>query len=134
MPRLVFPNGEDRLIYQTGLSPGLALLNANGTKFNVYIDEACTTLANIVNIDGSANAASQITVDGASNLPLFQGPVDGTDVLYLRVDQTSGNGYRIHARYDDQMDTVETSLLSLTSRVGTLETDFTRDFLFTGGL
>lgn len=107
MPRLVFPNGEDRLVYQTNPAVGSTLLNVNGTKLNIYLDEACTALANIANADGSANSTSQVTVDNQSQIPLFQGPVDGTDVLYLRPAGVVGNGYRVHARYDDQLDNVE---------------------------
>lgn len=134
MPRLTFPNGEDRLIYQTGISPGSALLNVNGTKFNVYLDLACTTLANIQNADGTANPGSQIIVDNQSNLPIFLGPDDATDVLFLRVDQALGNGYRIHARYDDQLDSVEALNLTQDSRLEVLERDFTRNFLYGGSL
>lgn len=106
MPRLIFPNGEDRLVYTTPTAPNQPLNNFNGLQLNVYLNEDCTTIADIRNADGSPNLTSTIVVGTDSLMPLFQGPdsTPETDTLYVRPSGASDLGQRIHSRYDDRLD------------------------------
>lgn len=97
MARRMFP--DDRLAYS--LTSGV-IRGAVGRVATIYSDAAGTVLADILNEDGSANPTSTLTVDAYSRLPLFQGPVDGTDRLYGRIG--TGPVVPLYARVDDRLD------------------------------
>lgn len=97
MARRMFP--DDRLAYS--LTSGV-IRGAVGRVATIYGDAAGTVLADILNEDGSANPTSTLTVDAYSRLPLFQGPVDGTDRLYGRIG--TGPVVPLYARVDDRLD------------------------------
>jgi hypothetical protein len=112
----VFP--DDRLVYR---SSGRGLLPvAEGMAVAVYADNAGTVAADIRQADGTALPAGGLTVDGYSRLPLWQGPADGSDTLYVRV--SGGPLTAVYARVDDRLDAVEGRVVALApfARPGTL--------------
>lgn len=108
MARRMFP--DDRLVYAQNGAAGAILRGSAGSTATVYTDAAGTTLASILNEDGSANASSTLTVDAYTRLPLFQGPTDGTDTLYVSV--AGGPVVAVYARADDRIDEVNAALAS----------------------
>lgn len=100
MARRMFPN--DRLVYSL---TGAVMRGAVGQTATVYSNAGGSALASILNEDGSANASSTLTVDAYSRLPLFQGPTDGTDTLYVSVG--GGPVVALYARVDDRIDEVK---------------------------
>lgn len=84
MARLTFPS--DRLVYKASTYAGSAFSSSSGSTATVYSDAGGTTLADVQNIDGSANVTATFTVDSTSRLPLFLGPANGTDTLYVKID------------------------------------------------
>lgn len=84
MARLTFPS--DRLVYKASTFAGSGFASSAGSTATVYADAAGTTLADVQNLDGSANATATFTVDSTSRLPLFLGPANGADTLYVKID------------------------------------------------
>ncbi|MEU9405600.1 glycosyl hydrolase family 28-related protein [Streptomyces sp. NPDC048281] len=105
MARRVFP--QDRMAYRT-TGPGSLLYSADGTKVTVYADAACTVLADIQALDGSALPGSVITVDATSLLPRFLGPTSGTDVLW--VPGARGVAVELDAEVQTRVETAEATL------------------------
>lgn len=62
------------------------LLSASGLTGTVYTDADGTVLADLTTYPaGVSVAGSVVTVDDHSCLPLFNGPDDGTSILYASV-------------------------------------------------
>lgn len=74
---------QDRLAYRVSGSDS-PLLSAAGTQVTVYANQACTVLADIRTIDGATLPGSVLTVDAVSQIPLFLGPDDGADTLWVK--------------------------------------------------
>lgn len=84
MARLVFPS--DREVRLSRPYRGAAFVSGAGLTATVYTDADGTVLADVENFDGTPNVEATFTVDTESLLPLFLGPADGTDTLYLQVN------------------------------------------------
>lgn len=105
MTRLVF-GGDD---VTTRGSSGTAILAATGQTIRVYLDAAGTIPADIsLTLSGSSIAGSTLTADAFSRIPLFYGPPDGTDTLYVTVN--GGPLTAIYARPDDRIDTANAAI------------------------
>lgn len=88
-----------------------AWLSAAGFTALVYSDSGATTLADLLTYPGGvAISGSSLTVDSNSQLPLFQGPNDGSDTLYVKVN--GGPASAIYARIDDRLDALETFMIT----------------------
>nr|MDP9167826.1 hypothetical protein [Actinomycetota bacterium] len=83
MARLTFPS--DRAVYITG-AVGTPLRSAAGLIATIWADSAGTVLADVQNLDGTANSAATFVVDANSELPLFLGPASGADSLFCSVN------------------------------------------------
>lgn len=114
MTRLVFPDEGSRLVYV----PGSFLGTARGRTAVVYTDEAGTTLADVLTADGDPVVGSSLTVGADSLLPLWQGPDDDTDTLYVSVD--GGPVSAVYARTDDRIDEALTGPVTADRLTGTL--------------
>lgn len=86
MSRLIFPSAGDRLVYQNN---GGSLAAQVGRAITVYSDAAGTVLADVLNFDGSANAAATFITDATSEVPLFQGPANNASTLYVKAAGSS---------------------------------------------
>jgi len=108
--RLIFPNAEDRLVYT--IESASDFRPKVGAKVRIYTDAAGTLLANILTTAGVAIANAELTVDGNSLLPLFQGPDGGAtniDTLYAKgVGGTTVT--TIYANVDSRLDIVSASI------------------------
>src|SRR4051795_2544528 len=106
MARLVF-GGDD--VSRRG-AIDTAILSAAGDTVTVYTSAAGSPppLANIVTYPGGvAISGSTLNVDTNSQLPLFQGPNDSSDTLYVSVN--GGPIVAIYARIDDRLDALAAS-------------------------
>lgn len=83
----VFPNAGQRLVYIPGERLGTPLLSTVGMGLEVFLDEACTTLATITDLDGELIEDSFLLIDENSAIPLFLGPV-GANRLWIRIAGT----------------------------------------------
>jgi hypothetical protein len=102
--RRTFPDEGSRLAYSIPSATGV-LTGVAATPVKVYTNSACTTLADIQTTGGAAIPGSILTVDANSLLPLFLGPADASDTLYVRAASlTTGTGTAIYARADDRLD------------------------------
>lgn len=80
MPRLLFPADRTAFVYQ---GPGLAILVPENTGMQVFLDQACTQAANIIDPDSlAAIANSTVYTDDAGMFPEFWGPNDGRARLW----------------------------------------------------
>lgn len=105
----MFP--DDRLTYSL-LGPYFAWVPA-GTVVAVFTDAGGTIPADVLHEDGSpVTVGAPLVVDSYSEVPLFQGPNDASDTLYVVV--SGAPPAKVFARVDDRLDAVE-------SRVGVLE-------------
>lgn len=106
MARKVFP--QDRLVNRVPTTSGLPITNYGANSLTVYTDAAGTLLADIQTYPGGVTiAGSVITCDAQGTMPLFLGP-DGVDDLYVL--PVGGAVQAIYARYDDRVDTLETTV------------------------
>lgn len=108
MSRLFFPDEGSRLVYNptTGRP-------ARGVTVLVYTDAGATALASILTEAGGAVPGSALTTDAYGLIPLFQGPNDGTDTLFVVAD--GGPVTRVYARTDDRLDALATAVAALPS-------------------
>jgi len=91
MARNLFPNEQ----FVAGVLRGSALLRiVDGMKLQVYTDQACTTLADIVDL--GLSPISLVTVTD-SQMDRFYGPDDDTRTLYVRLQGMTGEGDEIYA-------------------------------------
>lgn len=104
----MFP--DDRLTYSLA-SLYLAFVPP-GTPVLVFSDSAGTVPADVLREDGTAvTELDPLTVDAYSRVPLFQGPDDDSDTLWVRV--SGGLPIAVYARADDRLDALETVTASL---------------------
>lgn len=101
MPRLTFPDEGSRLAYRM-TTANQPLLSAAGASVVVYSNSLGTVLADIQTVGGGAIGGSVFAIGADSLLPLFLGPNDGADTLYVRVD--GGAAFAVYARADDRID------------------------------
>lgn len=74
-----------------------------GTTVSVYTDSLATNPADIRHADGSTvTFGNPLQVDAYSQVPLFQGPDDDSDTLYVVI--TGGPPQPVYARVDDRLD------------------------------
>lgn len=104
MTRRVFPNDGATLAYlvtDSALRPVVA-----GTVISVYTDAAATIPADCQHMDGTAvSVGAPLQVNAYSQLPLWRGPDDSTDTLYVVV--AGGPPTAVYARTDDRLDTLD---------------------------
>jgi hypothetical protein len=111
MARLIGPDEACRVVYLTsGTDKGKA--SAQGMSAPIYADQALTTLADIVSTTDGVIAASTVTVDAYSKIPLFKYP-DGVDTVYTSVN--GGPAVALYARTDDRLDTLATRMSAVES-------------------
>lgn len=79
---------------------------ARGKTARLFLDEALTTAATIyadnAGTPGAAIAGAQVTTDQYGMLPLFWGPSDGRDTLYITVN--GGPAWPVYAVTDSRLD------------------------------
>jgi hypothetical protein len=114
MTRRTFPDEGSRLVYAIS---GTAFRSSVATQMKVYSDSGATTLADIQTTGGATISGSVITADSGSQLPLFLGPNDSSDTLYVKKADGTGSVSAIYARADDRLDAVETRATALESVV-----------------
>lgn len=120
MARRLGPDENSRLAYHIS---GTQIRHDVGGAVTVYVDAACTTLADIATYDpanpttpGSAITGSVVYVDSSSKLPLFWFPVDGTDTLWVQASYAGSPGPAtrivadLDARIDDEVSARGTAL------------------------
>lgn len=91
MARNIFPNER----FVAGILRGSTLLRiVDGMTLQVYVDQACTSLADIVDL--GLNPISTISVTD-SQIDRFYGPDDDTRTLYVRLSDMAGDGDAIYA-------------------------------------
>lgn len=110
MARRIFP--DDQFAYTPGAG-GAANLSRAGTTVRVYTDSGATTLASIVDMSDVAITNAQLTIDSNSLLPLFKGPNDGSDTLYVRKSDGTGTITTIYARVDDRLDALAAQIVNV---------------------
>jgi hypothetical protein len=99
----MFPDEGSRLVYAIS---GTAFRSSVATQMKVYSDSGATTLADIQTTGGATISGSVITVDSGSQLPLFKGPDDASDTLYVKKADGTGSVSAIYARVDDRLDVI----------------------------
>jgi hypothetical protein len=106
MARRLFPDEGSRFVVKvTALDA--AVLSQQTVVVKVYTDSAATIPANIADESGAGIPTSLLTVDATtSKLPIFQGPADGTDTLYIKRNDGTGPINRVNARVDDRIDNI----------------------------
>src|ERR1700755_717430 len=121
----MFPDG-DRAVYalagQPTGDPTVAgfVSRPSGSVVTVTTDDAGLVPADVRHEDGSTvTMGSPLVVDALSRLPLFQGPNDNSDTLYVSV--TGGTPQVVRARSDDRLDSAETRLTTAESDIDTLQ-------------
>lgn len=108
MASLLFPENGLAL---SGLSVGGKLVrSAHGRTAVVYADEAKTTLASIYDTDGNPILGARLTIN-LSSLPDFLGPSDGTDTVYVSVED--GPAWPVYAKADARLDTLAASVAAI---------------------
>ena len=105
MARLTFPS--DRTAFRL---LGSVFESAGSVVVTAYADLAATTLADVQNADGSANAAATFTIGADSLVPLFLGPASGASTLYLKVG--TGTAQAVHAVGGDAADAAAAAALA----------------------
>jgi hypothetical protein len=109
MARLIGPDESCRVVYLTsGTNKGKA--SAQGMSAPLYLDEALTTLADVLSTTGDDIAESTVLVDAYSKLPLVQYP-DGVDTIYTSIN--GGPAMALRARFDDRLDALEVRATAL---------------------
>jgi hypothetical protein len=112
MARLIFPDEGSRTVQAVDASG--RFVSVKGTSFLVFTDAAGTVLADLRDAAGAVlPTASTLTLDPYSRIPLFQGPSDGTDTLYVSIN--SGPITPVYARQDDRIDALNTTVAGLPS-------------------
>ncbi len=103
MARWLFPQDRTAFVY---LAPGKPIL-APGPDYlmTVYLDPACTILADILDLDEVAIPGSTLTVDVDTLVPEFWGP-DGYTRLWVRALPGS-RIYVLDAQVDNRLDTLQ---------------------------
>lgn len=105
MARLTGPDEACRLVYRRD-----GRIRAAGYKATLYLDQACTTPADILTVDGEPIPGSIVTVDDYSRLPLVQYP-DDVRVLYTRV--AGGPVVALYAGTDGRLTPLEATVTGL---------------------
>lgn len=105
--RLRFP--EDRMTFQYG-APGEPIRTAPRTGVKVFLDEACTTPADILTTVGTPIPYSTIYTQDDSLLPEFLGPPEYVTRLWARVVGVTADAYPLVAQYSEQLGLLPTLL------------------------
>lgn len=109
VPSLLFP--DDRLV-----TDGRTGRPARGKQGRLFLDAALTVPATIYSDDGGSPGAvvdgARLTTDQFGMLPLFWGPSDGRDTLWITVN--GGPAWPVYAVTDDRLD-------ALAARIDDLE-------------
>jgi hypothetical protein len=103
MARRLFPSDRSALIYSSAGAPVLA--PGTTTRITIYTNQACTTKANITNLQGALYSGSVIRVGSDYRIPQFLGPVDGSTILWAK--STSGPAFRLTADYEVRLENIE---------------------------
>lgn len=98
MARLIGPDEASREVKTIVAG---AFRSKAGRPAQLWVDQAATVPADVLDLDGSAVSASTVTVDEFSMLPLVQFP-DDVDVLFVTCD--GGPAWPVYARTDDRLD------------------------------
>lgn len=105
MASLLFPDERFAANAKTGRP-------SRGKVARLYLDQALTTAATIYadsnGSPGAAIAGSQITTDASGYLPLFWGPTDDRDTLWISVN--GGPAWPVYAQVDARMDLLATRI------------------------
>lgn len=110
MTRRVFP--DDRTVIRPSRN-NQPLRSAATATAQIYLDAAASLPANdLLWLDGTPIVGAETGIDAWSRFPLFQGPDDGTDTLYVVID--GGPASAIYARVDDRLDALSASVTALT--------------------
>lgn len=115
MARLLF---DGIAVQGVEATAGTPLTSRAGLTGTVYLDEAATQLANIVDLD-LASLSSTVLIDSLSQPEAFYGPADGTRRLWLLVD--GGSVYPIDARVEDLITEVGADVTEVEGRVSEIE-------------
>jgi len=100
--RLLFPQDRTAFVYLAAGKPILA--PGPDYRATVYLDEACTVLADILDLNEVAIPGSVLTVDVDTLIPEFLGP---ENVTRLWTKALPGNRvYVMDAQVDDRLDTL----------------------------
>jgi hypothetical protein len=110
MARRLFPSDRSALIYSSAGAPVLA--PGTTTRITIYTNQACTTKANITNLQGALYSGSVIRVGSDYRIPQFLGPVDGSTVLWAK--STSGPAFRLTADYEVRLEGIESGAAAAT--------------------
>ncbi len=111
MARRWFP--EDRGAFVFASTFGQTIRDARSRTATVYTDSGGTTLADLLDAD-SVSIGAIITVGEDGLWPLFQGPDDLSDTVYVK-PQGSTTLYPMYARLDDRVDALESGKLDITA-------------------
>jgi hypothetical protein len=106
--RFLFP--EDPTVFVYG-RPNTPILTPPRTGFQIFMDKACTSLADIEDPQGGSIAYSTVYTDEIGRIPDFYGPAGLVRELYIRPLGTQHQGYRVDARFSDQITSVPTLLV-----------------------
>ncbi|MFJ2722419.1 hypothetical protein [Streptomyces sp. NPDC087437] len=110
--RKIFP--QDRLVFRTA-GPGAYLYSAATTKISVYADEACTELADILDLDGQPLEGSKVKVEVSSLLTRFLGP-DGAEMLWVK--GVAGGSVPLEPEYGTRLVAVEAGVEQVLDLIG----------------
>lgn len=115
-----FPDEGSRFVYANNGS-GLPIIGKAGQTLYVFTDAGTTAATDLQTETGAAITTGTLTIDSDSLIPIFYGPSNLTDTLWVRVG-LDGDLIQIWSRYDDRLDTLEASLgaLSTITDVGAL--------------
>lgn len=106
--RLLFP--EDRTAFIFG-KPGEPILTPYRTGLKIFLDQAATTPADILTVQGEPIQYSTIYTGDDTLLPLFYGPINFVNRVWAKIvggDPTST--YDLNAQYSEQLLQVPTLL------------------------
>lgn len=105
--RLLFPEDRTAFIYQR---PGEPILTPFRTGLQLFTDEACHNLADVVDEHGAAIPYSTVYTGDDSLLPLFYGPPEFVTLLWAKVVGGNLQAYPLVAQYGAQLQQVPTLL------------------------
>jgi hypothetical protein len=106
--RLLFPSDRTSfIIYQGAYMP---VLTPPVTQVVIYVDQAATTLADIVDPYGNPLPGSTLQTDTGGILPEFYGPVGNVAQVWARVAGVSGATSPMNALFSEQVKLLPTIL------------------------
>lgn len=100
MARLLFPADRTAYVYS---APGRAITVPDHVSLQVFLDQACTALADIATPAGVTIANATLYTDDAGLVPEFLGP-DGTSRLWAK--PVTGAAYPLDANYGDRINAI----------------------------